>query len=183
MPENLLDIYQLEIRLNHIEPTIWRRLIVLSTIDLSEFHLVLQDTMGWTDSHLHQFISNGSRYGTPDPDFDDDITDEFNVRLRSVLKKPGDSILYEYDFGDGWEHIVTLEQILPYSKDANLPKCLAGERSCPPEDVGGPWGYKEFLEAFNDQNHPEHDDMVEWAGEDFQPEICDLKEINELYEA
>jgi hypothetical protein len=183
MPENLLAIYQLEIRLNHIKPTIWRRLMVPNTIDLFELHLVLQDTMGWMDCHLHQFILDGSRNGTPNPDYDDDTIDELDVRVRSVLKQPGDSIIYEYDFGDGWEHIVTLEKILPYSKDVHLPKCLAGERSCPPEDVGGPWGYKDFLNAFNDKNHPEHDNIVEWAGEDFQPEICNIKEINELFEA
>ena len=181
MPENLKDIYQIGIKLNHIEPPIWRRLVVLSSIELSELHRILQVTMGWTDSHLHQFISKGSRYGIPDPDFDDDTIDESTVRVRSLLKKPGDNLIYEYDFGDCWEHIVTLEKVLPYSKDVTVPKCLDGERSCPPEDVGGSPGYQEFLQAFGDKNHEEHTNMIEWAGEYFRPEYCNIEEINELY--
>ncbi len=90
---------------------------------------------------------------------------------------------YLYDFGDGWEHTIVLEEIIPFSPDCSFPKCIAAERNCPPEDVGGPPGYEDFLQAYFDSKHPDHENMVEWAGEGFDPEVFDTQNINDELEA
>jgi hypothetical protein len=119
-------------------------------------------------------------YGILDEEFESDNEDESLYRLNQLTKKVKDSIYYEYDFGDGWEHKIVLEKILPYEKDMQLPQCLAGERACPPEDCGGAFGYADFLEVIMEPSHPEHESMLEWAGGDFDPEHFDLKETNLL---
>ena len=137
--------------------------------------------MGWTDSHLHQFMAGGRFYGMPDPDFDfPEILDEQEFKLNQLLRKEKDSINYEYDFGDGWEHKITLEKILPLDPDTALPLCIKAKGACPPEDVGGIWGYYNLLEALNDPDHPEHEDYKEWIGGDFDPDAYDIKEVNQL---
>ena len=149
-------------------------------MDLEELHDVLQIAMGWTDSHLHQFIAGDERYGVPDPDFEDGPIPERGVRVGALLKREKQWMTYEYDFGDGWQHKIELEKILPYKSGTHRPQCIGGRRGCPPEDVGGIWGYADFLEAYKDKNHPEHEEMVEWAGEYFDPERFDLAEVNEI---
>lgn len=181
MAKNLRDVYQIKVTLNDISPPIWRRLLISNTTDLAELHEIIQVAMGWTDSHLHQFVVGEECYGEPEPDFDFDVTPEYGVRIGSILKKEKDWIIYEYDFGDGWEHKIVLEKILPYNPKDVLPKCVTGRRGCPPEDVGGVWGYQEFLDAYNDKNHPEHEAMLEWVGEYFEPEQFDLNEVNEIF--
>ncbi len=180
MPENLRDIYLLRVSINDIDPPISRSIRVQSTIDLWQLHMILQVSIGWTNSHLHEFIYNGKRYGSPDPESGGDIIDEYRTSLRTILKEPGDILLYLYDFGDGWEHDIELDKVLPYSRDAAFPACLAAERNCPPEDVGGPIGYQEFLKAYGDPSHPEHTNMIEWAGKDFDPKTFDTHEVNEF---
>ncbi len=155
--------------------------MISSTTDLAELHEIIQVAMGWTDSHMHQFIANGVFYGTPEPEFDFDVTPEYDVRIGAILKQEKDWLIYEYDFGDSWEHKIVLEKILPFNPKEQLPKCVTGRRGCPPEDVGGIWGYQEFLEAYNDTSHPEHEEMKEWAGEYFHPELFDKDEVNEIF--
>lgn len=186
MVSNLREVYQLKVQLKGVRPPIWRRFLVSNTSTLEEFHHTIQIVMGWTNSHLHQFISGKSRYGMVDPEFgmdwDDDLQDELNFKVKDLLKSEGDSIVYEYDFGDGWEHKITLEKVLPFDKEQFLPLCIKGKRGCPPEDVGGVWGYADFLEKWIDENHPEHEDLKEWAGDYFDPEIFDQIETNEVLE-
>lgn len=186
MVSNLREVYQLKVQLKGVRPPIWRRFLVSNTATLEEFHHTIQIVMGWTNSHLHQFISGKARYGMVDPEFgmgwDDDLQDELNFKVKNIIKNEGDSILYEYDFGDGWEHKITLEKILPYNKDQFLPFCIKGKRGCPPEDVGGVWGYTDFLEKWIDEDHPEHEELNEWAGDYFDPEIFDQIETNEILE-
>ena len=178
--KSLQKIYQIKVTLTGSKPPIWRRLLVSSLITLSKLHKVLQIAMGWTDSHLHQFIAYGRFYGQPDPDFDFEVLDESKVRLDSLLKKDKDSITYEYDFGDSWEHKIELEKVLPFDPKITLPVCIKGKRACPPEDVGGIWGYQSFLHAIRDPNHPEHEEYLEWIGEEFDPEYFNVDKINEL---
>ena len=178
--KQLRAIYQIKIALNGIRPAIWRRLLLPSTMTLGELHDVLQIAMGWTDSHLHQFIAGNECYGVLDPEFTDEINDENQFRIRQLLKKEDDHLTYEYDFGDGWEHDVVLEKILPFDKQTDLPKCIKGERECPPEDCGGVCGYQEFLQAIQNSSHPEHENMLEWVDDEFDPEYFDLKETNEV---
>ena len=175
------EIYQLKVSLKGITPMIWRRFLVPGAVTLSELHEVIQQVMGWTDSHLHGFMINGKRYGKPDPEFEmgEELLDESCFRVREILKKEGASIQYTYDFGDHWQHNLRLEKILPLDPNKQLPFCIAGRRSCPPEDVGGVWGYKDFLKAIHDENHPRHEELIEWAGDDFDPEDFDPEEVNQ----
>jgi hypothetical protein len=124
-------IYQIKVTLRHVGPPIWRRIEVPGDIKLGKLHRVLQVTMGWYDSHLHAFRIGGTTYGTPNPDFPDDTQSERNVRLDRVAGE-GDTLVYEYDFGDGWEHELKIEQIVPADPTAHYPRCTAGNRACPP---------------------------------------------------
>lgn len=171
-------IFQLKITLKGSKPPIWRRVLVKNSINLTELHKTIQRSMGWYNSHLHQFIVGHEYYGEPMPDFDFDVEDESKVLLKHVLNQPKKKIIYEYDFGDSWEHEVLLEKIIAEVADTQYPQCIKGKGACPPEDVGGVWGYAEFLETIKDKNHPEHEEMLEWVGGDFDPIEFDLDEVN-----
>jgi hypothetical protein len=172
-------IYQLKVTLKESKPPIWRRILVPGDISLSKLHQILQIAMGWEDSHLHQFIVGGTYYGEPDPGFRDEMKSERRVKLNQVAPHEKGRFTYEYDFGDSWEHQIVVEKIVPPEPGARYPVCTAGTRACPPEDCGGVWGYESLLEAIADPNNPEHDEMLEWVGEDFDPDAFDLEEINE----
>jgi len=178
--KSLRSIYQLKIILNDIRPPIWRRFLIASTESLTDLHLVIQIVMGWTDSHLHEFIKGRERYGVPDEDFPTDVLDESEFRIDQILKQEKEKLRYTYDFGDSWDHDIVLEKILPFETQTRLPVCLKGSRACPPEDIGGLPGYEMFLEAIADPNHPEHDEMLEWFGEPFDPEHFDVIKVNDL---
>lgn len=172
-------LFQFKITLLESNPPIWRR-IQVQDCTLDKLHEHIQTAMGWTNSHLHQFEIKGERYGDPellDDGFEDfECEDSTTTVLSGILPKTGKrfSFKYEYDFGDGWEHEVLYEGSPPLEKGKKYPFCLEGERACPPEDVGGVWGYAEFLEAIADPKHEQHDDFVEWAGE-FDPDDFDPK--------
>lgn len=172
------SMYELKITLREIEPSIWRRIIIPATASLGELHYILQAAMGWTNSHLHQFRIGDVDYS--DPQFElENADDEFAVILSAVAPRPKARFTYIYDFGDGWEHEVVVEKILARETGNAHPACVAGERSCPPEDCGGPWGYADLLEAIRDPDREEHADMLEWVGEEFDPDRFDLNEVNE----
>ena len=136
--------------------------------------------MGWTDSHLHQFEAKGQLYGKPTRELELDLPmkDEARARLDQLLMREKDSMLYEYDFGDSWTHQIVLEKILAPSPQIKVPQCTAGARACPPEDCGGVFGYVELLKALKVPSHPEHEDMLEWIGEDYDPTFFDLELVN-----
>ena len=167
--------YRLKVALLEIQPPIFRRLEVSSSMKLCCLHDAIQVAMGWTDSHLHQFEKNGEYWGVPEWDeFDDlELKDEAGIRVGELLKAEGDSVIYSYDFGDGWQHEVLVEKIEPVEREVKVPVCLGGERRCPPEDVGGVHGYQEFLDAILDPTHDEYEHLVGWAGghfiDDFDP--------------
>jgi len=177
--------YQLKITLLDIEPPIWRQIQVNRDTTLRSLHHILQGAMGWTNSHLHMFIQGENRYTEPHP-FDPGhlaelgAQDSTTVKLSDVLQKLGDTLQYEYDFGDSWEHIIQLEAVLPNAPKAKLPTIIAGERACPPEDVGGIWGYEEFCAAMADPNHPEHEEYKMWVGGAYDPEAFDLDAHNAM---
>jgi hypothetical protein len=173
--------YQLKISLQGAKPPIWRRLLIADSVSLPMLHQTIQIAMGWTDSHLHQFVVDGECYGAPDPDFGDmEMLDERRYKLSQIMKVEKDSIIYEYDFGDSWQHKITLEKILPFDREAVLPKCIKAKGACPPEDVGGIFGYSEFLDALSDPSHPEHEEYMEWVGGELDPQSCDIEDINAL---
>jgi hypothetical protein len=172
-------IYQLKITLQGSRPPIWRRVQVPGKFSLYKLHQVIQVAMGWTDSHLHQFLIVGRVYGIPSPEDWEPVMDERRHRLSTIFSGQKSRFVYEYDFGDSWEHGIVVEKILPPEIGFKYPRCIAGKRACPPEDVGGIWGYAEFLEAIRDPAHQEHVAYLEWVGEEFDPEAFNLEEINQ----
>jgi hypothetical protein len=175
-------IYQIKVTLEDTRPPIWRRLLVRSDITLGDLHTIIQAAMGWWDYHLHQFIVGETYFGVPDPDYDSymEMRDEQGVTLGQIAPREGFKFRYEYDFGDGWLHQVLVEKALSPEPGQSYPLCIKGRRACPPEDVGGTWGYVNFLEAIQDPDHEEHDEYLDWVGGDFDPEAFDLDEVNEV---
>ncbi|MFL5804284.1 MAG: plasmid pRiA4b ORF-3 family protein [Roseiflexaceae bacterium] len=173
-------IYQLKVTLKGIRPPIWRRILLEPDTRLDRLHHILQDVMGWYDAHLHQFSVGRTLYGVPDSDFDfgPEVEDETQVALGQVAPRAKSKLTYEYDFGDGWEHELLVEKVLPADPAARYPICVAGARACPPEDCGGVWGYADLLETIQNPDHPEHEEMLEWLGGEFDPEAFDLDAIN-----
>ncbi|QDU59422.1 Plasmid pRiA4b ORF-3-like protein [Planctomycetes bacterium Pan216] len=172
--------YQLKITLIGSDPPIWRR-IQMNHGTLDELHHHIQLAMGWTNSHLHQFIINDEYYVDihilgEDDDFSRS-RDSTRTKLSGLLPRNGKpvSFLYEYDFGDSWEHEVILEGWLPLDNNVRYPRCLEGARACPPEDVGGIWGYDEYLEILADPSHERHQWMLMWGGP-FDPEAFDVEQ-------
>jgi hypothetical protein len=165
------SIYQIKVTLNDSRPPIWRRILVPDSISLHGLHTILQIVMGWTNSHLHQFIIDDEYYG-------EDLKNEKRYRLNQFVERKGIKFIYEYDFGDGWEHTVHVEAILPVEKGKQYPVCLEGKRACPLEDIGGVDGYDDLLKIFRDPKHPEHNDMLEEFGDDFDPEFFDMEDVN-----
>jgi hypothetical protein len=135
--------------------------------------------MGWEGGHLHQFRVGKTNYGEPNPDFGFEVKNEDKVRLTEVLRRPKARMVYEYDFGDGWEHDIVLEAVRSGTPGARYPVVLAGRRRCPPEDVGGIGGYYHFLEVMGDPKHPEHKDLREWWSGSFHPESFDVDVLNQ----
>ncbi len=174
------SIYELKVTLRDIRPPIWRRIRVRSDITLFKLHAILQVIMGWMDGHMHQFVAKAKTYGRVDREFPE-CEDEKKVLLSQVLRGPKDSFVYEYDFGDGWKHIVVLEQVLEAEHGGKYPYVVAGKRACPPEDCGGARGYERLLEILSNPRHTEHADMVEWVGGSFDPEAFDRDEINRRF--
>ncbi len=176
-------LYQLKITLLGIDPPIWRRLQVPSNMRLCHLHDALQMVMGWTDSHVHQFEKDGKIWGVQETDdYDIGLLDESRVTVGRVLRAEGDSLSYLYDLGDKWRHTVYLEKILPSDVESPQPVCLGGERRCPPEDVGGPSGYEEFLAVIFEPGHEESEHFRRWGGGKFFAEEFDLKAVNDALE-
>lgn len=181
--------YQLKVGLKGTRPPIWRRVLVSPSMALNDLHEVIQGVMGWEDCHLHLFVKDRTIYGVPDPS-DDDFRlpggprelDERKHRVEEILKREKDQVVYEYDFGDSWMHLVTLQRILPYDPAVELPVCTGGKRRCPPEDSGGVWGYYDKLEILKDKDHPEHEEIVDWMGDDFDPEEFSVEEADRALE-
>ena len=156
--------YLLKIRLLDIEPEIWRRFVVPGGITLDRLHDVIQIVMGWQDYHLHVFTIGKKRY-TENPEFKDDGAHEAMFRLVDLIKQKGRTFGYMYDFGDAWEHEITIEDSRYFNPELQAKiECIEGERACPPEDVGGVPGYVEFLNALKDPGHEEHESYKEWYG-------------------
>ena len=176
---------QLKVTLLEIRPAIWRRLLVPASIKLPKFHTVLQVAFDWTNSHLHAFRVGDESYEAyypetwEDPFGGTERHDESKFRLCDLLHGKGDRLVYEYDFGDSWQHEVRVEQVLPVNRPEPV-ACLAGARAAPPEDCGSVPGYYELVEAMADPQHPERDRLLEWLGEPYDPEAFDLATIAAL---
>jgi hypothetical protein len=164
------SLYQVGVKLSNIEPPIWRTLELAGASTLEDLHFAIQVAMGWQNCHLHQFIIGRVAYGMAGVE-DMQLEDEREFHLEDVAKE-GAAFKYEYDFGDGWEHEITIEKVTAVKK-APVPRCIAGARACPPEDSGGPHGYELVLAALANPAKPAHRERAEWAG-DFAPERFSL---------
>lgn len=169
-----------------IKPDIWREIEVPATYSFWDLHVAVQDAMGWLDCHLHMFrvpdpeTGEIGEIGIPDEDgfLDGPPTSPgWEIAIADYFIKPGDQASYEYDFGDGWEHQVSLERISESKKGMKYPKCLNGKRACPPEDCGGVWGYEQLLGIISNPEHEEHETMMEWLGGEFDPENFDAESV------
>lgn len=172
------DIVRLKITLDDVEPLVMRRVAVRIGIRLDRLHAVIQAAMGWTNAHLWEFRAGGTGWGIPDPDWRDGPLDARKATLAAVLEDVGSrSLKYLYDFGDGWGHTVKVERIFDGVAGLELPFLLEATGRCPPEDVGGPTGYAEFLSAVREPGHGRHDEMIAWHGGEFDPAAVDATAI------
>ena len=172
------SVARLKVTLEEVEPKVVRRLEVPLTIRLDRLHLALQAAMGWTNSHLFEFRAGEVGWGVPDPDFGDGPLPAASATLFDVVEDTGArTIRYIYDFGDDWEHRIALERTCEAEPELLYPRLIAAQGRCPPEDVGGPWGYAEFLAAIGDPEHEEHERLLTWYGGPFDPHQPDIEQL------
>ena len=170
-------VFQLRVSLEEVRPVIWRRLLVPGGVRLPRFHDMLQLALGWSDSHLHQFRVDGVLWGMQFDDWPDEERDEATVTVTEAVGATR-RFFYDYDFGDGWEHEVVVENRWSGRLGLKHAVCLDGERSVPPEDVGGPGGYADLLRVLADPADEEHEHLVSWSGGDFDADRFDLIATN-----
>ncbi len=176
----MVKYFRVKITIQDVNPPIWREVILKSDYTMSDFHKIIQTVMGWSNSHLHQFVYNDEFYC--DPEFEDEWSegnciDYTDIKLSDLIQYENQNMVYEYDFGDGWEHLIVFEEIL--DKEGEYPECIGGERRAPPEDCGGPPGYEHLLKILKNPNHEEYENITKWVGNSFNPEEFDKNDINE----
>ncbi len=184
VPGSSVATYHLKVTLIGTKPSIWRQLRVPGDANLGWLHAVLLVAMGWTNSHLHHFLTREARYS--DLRYNEDIglgeppdRDESKATLAAVAPLQGTEFVYEYDFGDSWEHLITVEKIV--ERDLACQRhavCTRGARACPPEDCGGVWGYGDLLKVIKNHKHEDHRSMMEWLGGKFDPKAFDLEKVD-----
>lgn len=179
--KNIAPVYQIKVTLMDSEPEIWRRILVSGDANLGLLHAIIQIAMGWTNSHLHQFIADNTFYSDPGLEIEtEEMENEYNMLLCEVAPEIGESFMYEYDFGDGWEHLIEVEKIINEGavRYPSHPICLDGARACPPEDCGGSGGYMDLCEIIQNPGHEEYESMMEWLNSDFDPDAFDIQKVN-----
>ncbi len=186
-PENV--VYQVKITIREIKPSIWRRLLIPSNITFNKFHKIIQVAFGWQNYHLFNFDFMDTVVCIPDPEYGPgklygDVK-ELNAKREKIdrLLLGRRRCIYEYDFGDSWEHDVILEDLAMPQEEQKYPLCLEGARHRPPEDIGGVRGYEDFLQIIENPEHPEYNDCLLWAEKDtggrkFDPDYFYLNEVN-----
>lgn len=170
----MTKIYQFKISLIDSDPLIWRRVLVEDSSTLSDLHAVIQRAMGWENCHLYEFVHRKEHFT-----FDGEDSEDLSKQLSSFNLRKGSKLLYMYDFGDDWGHLLKLEKILDQENEGKYPRCIEGERACPPEDSGGIFGYEGMLETLRDTESEGYEELLEWMGEDFDSEHFDINEVNQ----
>jgi hypothetical protein len=182
MKRKFKQVYQFRIDLREVKPPVWRRIQVPETYTFWDLHVAIQDAMGWDDCHLHQFTINATlsgakvEIGLPAEDDLSEILAGWEHGISDYFSAENKTAEYWYDFGNNWRHTIFLEKILQREKEIVYPRCIDGQRACPPEDCGGALGYENFLEIIMDPGHEQYDEMLAWAG-DFEPEYFDKESI------
>ena len=170
------NIYQFKITLKYITPKIWRRIQVPSNYSFWDLHVAIQNAMGWYDCHLHQFDMKNPRTGFPTIIGTTECDEsEEKAKIARYFLPTNKKAIYEYDFGDLWQHEIVLEKILPAVTGSKYPQCIGGKRACPPEDCGGPYGYGRLLAIIKNRKHAEYKETKEWLSDRFDPEDFDPK--------
>lgn len=171
--------FQLYVELEWVQPKVWRRFLVPITIELPQLHVMLLWSTGWDGGHIHEFVFGHDDYAALEPNMDlpDGALNEEGVTLREALGARK-TFVYVYDYGDNWRHKVKVEKIVTLDMPIDRAVCIGGENACPPEDVGGAPGYKEFLEALADPAHPDHAELKARIGRDFDPKEFSVDEVN-----
>jgi len=194
------QVYQLRIDVDGIRPPLWRRIAVRGDTTLNRLHEIIQVLFDWSGYHLHDFEVGGVEF-TDDPESQREfgMRSEKRVRLEELGLSEGVTFIYLYDFGDGWYHRIKVEKVLPPDAEGTYPVCLKGKRAGPLEDCGGPWGHAEIVKLLKqvangelkmpswDEGPPdeveaevdyETRELLQWVGEDYDPEAFDLDAIN-----
>ena len=171
-------IYQLKITLKYSSPPIWRRIQVPGNLDIIDLHDIIQVFMGWDNDHLFSFLVGGVRYEDSEEISGPNIKDVSKTSISTAFTRKGAKGIYTYDFGDTWEHEVLVEGIIDPEPGIKYPICLEGKCSCPPEDCGGVGGYYQLLDILKDHTHEAYNEMVEWIGDDIDPDKFDCEEVN-----
>jgi hypothetical protein len=173
-------VYQLRVWLREISPAIWRRLLVRSDSTIADLHYTIQIAMGWTDFHLHQFIIHGKRYGVSRVGGIWFADDPHKVRLCDLQLREKGRFLYEYDFGDLWQHEIRVEKKLTLDPKKAYPVCIGGVRLAPPEDCGGPWAFMELRQQYSFYNIAERlmeiveSEDLEECRDDYREEVAEF---------
>lgn len=175
-------IVSLRVELEGVEPLIWRRIVVDGRISLAKLHHIIQAAMGWSDAHMHLFEIRDHRFGVPDPEFDSPefpVEDERKAFINRLVE-PDEEFIYRYDMGDDWRHRIVAESFDNEIDEADgVAYVAAGENACPPEDVGGPPGYQDFLDMLEyNPGTEEAQELLNWAGSDFDPKRFDRHAAN-----
>jgi hypothetical protein len=171
-------IARLKITLDDVKPAVLRRIEVPLTLRLDRLHLAIQAAMGWTNSHLYEILADGVGWGMIDPDGGDGALDARKARLIDALEDTK-KLRYLYDFGDGWEHTIKVERLIDPEPGVLYPRLIEATGRCPPEDVGGPWGYADLLDAIRDPKHERHAELKDWIADDFDPNAVDTQCLTE----
>lgn len=168
----------LRITLDDVRPQVLRRIEVPLAIRLDRLHLAIQAAMGWTNSHLYEIRARDTGWGLSSPDWGDGPLDARKANLLQLIEETGvKSVKYLYDFGDGWEHTIRIERIAPAATGQSYPRLVEAKGRCPLEDIGGPYGYQEFLEALSDPDHERREEFEEWTDMTFDPNVVDTRKL------
>ena len=187
MSKKTNEVYQFKITLTSSDPSIWRRILVPSNYSFWDLHVAIQDSMGWLDYHFHSFsikdpITNSKvEIGIPDKEydsFDRKILADYKVKISDYFNENNRTAMYEYDFGDSWMHTIKFEKIVKATVAEKYPKCIDGQRACPPKDCGGIGGYFNLLSVIGNPKDEEYNEMIEWLGGEYDPEKFDPEDIS-----
>jgi Plasmid pRiA4b ORF-3-like protein len=174
------DIAILRIELEDIEPLIWRRIAVRTSMNLKAVHRVIQAAMGWLDCHLWEFTANERKYSVlipNDPDWNARINNAATTKLSALLATGVEGISYIYDIGDNWQHRIIIEKLKSAEPGVLYPQFLGGERRCPPEDCGGVPGYYDFLDNIASKQSKKRKAALDWYGAPYDPDEIDEQQI------
>ncbi len=177
MNEDYNRVYQFKIKLKHIKPEIWRVIQVPESYTFWDLHVAIQDAMGWQDCRLHEFILTNptsgekKKIGIPtEESINDKTLPGWKEFISMYFNKKNKNAVYIYDFGDNWQHIITLEGIIPVDENNFYPRCIAGERACPMEDCDSMPGYEDILEILENPEDGEYESTIISLGDKYDPE-------------